>query len=161
MGGVTAVGVMHVAFSLGAVVYGVLALLRNGMISSDEQFGQFYLVATMLTCMTAFGLFRHAGLTTGHWLALLTLAMVFGAAVVGKSKILGGASLYVETIGYSATLLFHLISGAAEIATRLPLGAPLASSPLAPGLLMFNGALVLLFVLISALQVRMLSHGAD
>ena len=152
------IGGMHVIIGLVAIGYGVLALLRDGIISSNHRFGQLYLVATVLACMTAFGLFRN-GFGAGHWLAVLTLAVMFAAALIGKARLLGGASLYVETIGYSATLLFHLLSAATEIGTRLPLGAPWASGPMARGLLLLDAALVLLFLAVSGLQVRMLSQG--
>ena len=63
------------------------------------------------------------------------------------------ASIYVETIAYSLTFFFHLIPGITETSTRLPLGAPLVSSPEAPELQLASAILFLLFLAGATLQV--------
>jgi hypothetical protein len=68
--------------------------------------------------------------------------------------VLGRASLYVETLSYSITLVFHMIPAITETSTRLPLGAPRLASPEAPELKAATGVLLLLYIIGGALQVR-------
>jgi hypothetical protein len=76
--------------------------------------------------------------------------------VAGYTQLYGRFSRAVETVAYSATFLFHLIPGVTETTTRLPLGAPLLSSPEAPELKVVTGVLFLIFLVGAALQVRRL-----
>jgi len=56
-------------------------------------------------------------------------------------------------VGYSATLFFHMIPGLTETFTRLPLDAPLFSSPEDPALQQAVGACFIVFLAGAALQV--------
>src|ERR1700690_3440399 len=54
--GLTPLGIVHTAISLVAIVYGVIALLRYKEISPQNRAGQIYLIATLLTAVTALGI---------------------------------------------------------------------------------------------------------
>jgi hypothetical protein len=108
----------------------------------------------VLTCLTGFGIFQHGGFGAPHALGVMTLLVLALAAVAGRTSLLGRASPYVATVSYSLTFFFHLIPGTTETFTRLPVGAPLFSSPEDPALQKVVGTLFLLFLLGAALQVR-------
>ena len=152
--GLTTLGVIHTAISLVAVAAGVVALIRDREMSLRTRVGQVYVVTTILTCVTGFGIFQHGGFGRPHVLGIVTLAVLALAYAAGRFQLFGRASRYVETVGYSLTLFFHMIPGVTETSTRLPLGAPLAANPDVPGLQMTVGALFIVFLIGATLQVR-------
>lgn len=156
MFGLTSLGIFHTAIGLIAVAAGLIALIRDKEISPRNGLGKIYLITTIVTCVTAFGIFQHGGFGKGHVLSVLTLLTLVVAALAGYSGLFGRASRYVETVSYSATFLFHWIPAITETSTRLPPGAPLAASPEAAGLQAATGVLVTLFLIGAALQVRRL-----
>jgi uncharacterized membrane protein len=157
--GLTSLGVVHTAISLVAVAAGIVSLVRYREISPGNLTGQVYVVTTILTCLTGFGIFQHGGFGKPHALGIITLVVLGIVALAGSTKVFGRASRYVETIGYSATFLFHLIPGITETTTPLPLGAPLLSSPDAPELPVASGVLLVAFLIGAALQARRLHAG--
>jgi hypothetical protein len=100
-------------------------LVRDKEISAKNRVGKLYVITTVITCLTGFGIFQHGGFGKPHVLGIITLVVLGVAAVAGASRVFGRASRYVETVSYSATFFFHLIPGITETATRLPVGAPL------------------------------------
>ncbi|MGH8857581.1 MAG: hypothetical protein ACREXG_06080, partial [Polaromonas sp.] len=156
MFGLTPLGLFHTAISLIAVAAGLIAFFRDKEILARTMLGKVYIVTTVLTCLTGFGIFQHGGFGKAHVLGIVTLLVLLLAAVAGRSKLLGRASPYVETVSYSATFLFHLIPGITETSTRLPLGAPLLANAEAPELKAASGVLFVLFFIGAALQVRRL-----
>jgi uncharacterized membrane protein len=160
--GLTPLGTFHTAVSLIAVVVGFIALIRDKQISPRNMLGKIYVITTVITCLTGFGIFQHGGFGKPHILGIITLVVLGIAAVAGYSKVFGRASPYVETISYSATFLFHLIPAITETTTRLPLGAPLLPNADAPALQIASGVLFVLFLIGAALQVRALrAKGAN
>jgi hypothetical protein len=73
-----------------------------------------------------------------------------------KNDLFGNLSPFVITVGFSMTFFFHLVPAITETATRLPLDAPLASSPDDPNIQMAVGICFVLLVIGAALQVRKL-----
>ena len=73
MPGLTAFGLSHTAIGLIALIYGFIALVRDKEISPNNRRGQIYLVTTLITAVTALGIFRHGGFGPPHALAVLTL----------------------------------------------------------------------------------------
>ena len=159
MFGLTPLGVIHTAVSLVAVAAGVIAFLRDGRITPANTTGKVYVIATIVTCVTALFIFQHGGFGKPHALAIITLVVLGIAAVAGRSSLFGRASAYVETISYTATFLFHMIPAITETSTRLPLGAPLLPSADAPELKTATGVLLALFLLGVAWQVHRLRAG--
>jgi uncharacterized membrane protein len=157
--GLTQLGVVHTAISLIAVAAGAIALFREGKITPSNMLGKIYVITTVLTCLTGFGIFQHGGFGKAHVLGIITLVVLAVAAIAGYSNLFGRLSPYVETVGYSATFLFHMIPAITETTTRLPLGAPLLPSADAPALQAASGVLLVLFLMGAALQVRALRAG--
>lgn len=156
MFGLTSLGIVHTAISLVAVSAGVMAFFRYKEILDRTTLGKVYVVTTILTCLTGFGIFQHGGFGKPHALGIVTLMVLLLAAVAGRTRLLVRASPYVETVSYSATFLFHMIPAMTETSTRLPLGAPLLANAEAPELKTATAVLFALFLVGAALQVRRL-----
>ncbi len=156
MFGLTPLGVIHTAISLIAVAAGLIALIRDKEISPRNMLGKTYVIATVITCLTGFGIFQHGGFGKPHTLGIITLIVLAVAYVAGYTKLYGRLSPYIETVSYSATFLFHLIPGITETTTRLPLGAPLLPNADAPALQAATAVMGIAFLIGAALQVRRL-----
>jgi uncharacterized membrane protein len=152
--GLTTLGIVHTAISLVAVFCGFYALFRDKEISLKNRLGQTYVVTTLLTALTGFGIFQHGGFGPPHVLGVLTVLALAVGTVAATTALFGRASRYVQAISFTTTLLlFHMIPGFTESLTRLPPGAPLAASPEAP---LLKGILaVLLVVLLIALVLQL------
>lgn len=156
MFGLTPLGIVHTAISLVAVAAAIMAFFRYREIPAASSLGKLYIVTTILTCLTGFGIFQHGGFGKPHALGVLTLLVLVLAAVAGRTQLLGRASRHVEVVSYSATFFFHLIPAMTETTTRLPLDAPLLANAEAPELQAATGVLFVLIVIGAALQVRRL-----
>ena len=152
--GLTYLGVIHTAISLVAVAAAVIAFFRDREIIAASTLGKVYIWATVVTCLTGFGIFQHGGFGKPHALGIITLLVLGIAWVAGTTKVLGRASPYVETLGYSINFLFHMIPAITETSTRLPLGAPLLPNADAPELKAATGVLLLIYVIGAVLQAR-------
>jgi hypothetical protein len=153
--GLTSLGAFHTAISLAALVAAVLCYWRYGRIAPGSAAGKFYIVMTVASCVTGLGIFQHGGFGKPHALALITLGTLLVAAAAGAGWF-GRFAREVETVSYSATVLFHLIPGITETSTRLPPGAPLVANAEAPELVAATGVLLVLFVIGATVQVRRL-----
>ncbi len=156
MVGLTTLGVFHTAISLIAVAAGFIALVRDKEISWRNGVGKLYVITTVITCVTGFGIFQHGGFGKPHALGIVTLVALAVAGIAGYSRVFGRASRYVETVSYSATFFFHWIPAIAETTTRLPPGAPIFPNAEAPGLQAIDAVLLVLFLVGATLQVRRL-----
>ncbi|MGH8617025.1 MAG: hypothetical protein ACREUW_04990 [Burkholderiales bacterium] len=152
--GLTPLGTIHTLVGLVAVLAGIVALFRDKAISPRNGVGRLYIVTTVITCLTAFGIFQHGGFGKGHLLAILTLLMLGVAAVAGYTRLFGKLSTYIETVSYSMTFLFHWIPAITESSIRLPPSAPLVESVDSPRLQVVAAVLFILFVIGATLQVR-------
>ena len=152
--GLTTLGVFHTAIALVAVVCGFIALARDKEISPTNRLGQVYLISTLVTAVTALGIFQHGGFGPPHVLAVLTLVALAVGTVAASSQLFGRAARYVQAISYSSTMLFHMIPAVAESSTRLPPGAPLVASADAPVLRVIDLALLVAFLVGATLQGR-------
>jgi len=157
--GLTPLGAVHTLISLVALAAGVIALIRLREIPASHPLGRLYIWATVLSCLTGFGIFQHGGFGKPHALGVLTLLVLALAALAGRKRIFGSASRYVETIALSTTLFFHTIPGLTETFTRVPVGGPLFSGPDDPLLQKVVGVFFLLLVAGCVLQVRRLRAG--
>jgi uncharacterized membrane protein len=153
MFGLTPLGVVHTAFSLVAVAAGLVALVRAGRIVPATTLGRVYFWTTVITCITGFGIFQHGGFGKPHMLGIITLVVLAVAYAAGTTQWFGRASKYIEVVSYSLTFLFHWIPAITETSTRLPIGAPLLSSPDAPELQKATAVLLVLFLIGAALQI--------
>lgn len=159
MFGLTPFGVFHTAISLIAVATGSIALIRDGKISWDNLIGKIYVVTTVVTCLTGFGIFQHGGFGKPHALGVITL-VVLAVIFAAQNSAFKKYSPYVITVGYSLTFLFHVIPGITETASRLPADAPLASGPEDPNIKMAIGICFVIFLIGATWQARKIRKSA-
>lgn len=154
--GLTQLGIVHTAISLVAVAAGAIALVRDGRIASRNTLGRIYVITTVLTCLTGFGIFQHGGFGKPHALGVLTLLVLGVAAAAEYRGVFGRAAAHVATVAYSMTFFFHWIPAITETSTRLPPGRPLLPNAEAPELQVVTAVLFVLFLVGAFLQVRRL-----
>ena len=158
MFGLTSLGIFHTAISLIAVATGATALVRNGKISWENSLGKIYVITTVVTCLTGFGIFQHGGFGKPHALGVITL-VVLAVIFAAQNNAFKSYSAYVVTVGYSLTFFFHIIPGITETTSRLPADAPLTSGPDDPNIKMAIGICFVLFLIGAVLQVRKMRKG--
>src|SRR5258708_26324106 len=90
--GLTPLGVAHTVVSLIAVTTGLIALIRDREISPRNVVGKLYVIMTVLTCLTAFGIFQHGGFGQPHAQGILTLILLGGAYLAGYPQRYAGAT---------------------------------------------------------------------
>ena len=152
--GLSALGAVHTAIALVAVLSGFIMSLRFGRIGADLALGKTYIGCTALACLTSLGIFLHGGFNVAHSLALITLVVLSVAETAGRHRDTSRAATYVETLGFSTTLFFHMIPALNETFTRIPVGSPLFTGPDDPALQRVFGFVFLAYLLGIALQVR-------
>ncbi|GAB3257091.1 DUF2306 domain-containing protein [Chitinimonas naiadis] len=151
--GLTTLGAIHTAISLVAVAAALIAFIRDKQLVTNNTIGRVYIITTVLTCLTGFGIFQHGGFGKPHMLGIITL-VVLGVAFLASRGSFGQKSRYVEVVSYSLTFFFHMIPAVTETTTRLPLGAPLLPNAEAPELQTAAAVMFLVFLVGSVLQVR-------
>ena len=152
--GITEFGALHTAISLVAVSAGIVALIKDRMISLRSPVGRIYVIATVLTCATGFFIFHHGGFGKPRVLGIVTLTVLALSAAAGGQNLFGRASRYVEALGYTLTLFFHMIPAFTETGTRLPSGAPLFGSPDDPTLQKVIAVVFIVFAIGMVVQAR-------
>ena len=158
----TTTGIIHTAISLVAVSSGVISLILDKKISWTNNLGKIFVVTTILTCITGFGIYQHGGFGKAHVLGIITLLVQTLALIAGKvSKPFGKASVYVETVAFSFTFFLHLVPGITETLTRLPQETPIAASPEDPKVQAIIGISFILFLVVATLQVLKLKRKAS
>jgi hypothetical protein len=127
--------------------------VRHGSISLRTRVGGVYIVATVLTCVTGFGLFRTGAFGPAHAVGVLTLVILAFAVLVEKRALVGTVSRPIEVVSYTTTFFLHMIPAVNETTTRLPPSAPLASGPNDPLILVLVGIAFALYLVGATLQV--------
>jgi len=87
--GLTSLGVIHTAISLVALLSGIYALVRDHEITSANTLGKAYILTTVRTCITGFGIFQHGGFGKPHALGVLTLLVLAVTAIPGGRRRFG------------------------------------------------------------------------
>jgi uncharacterized membrane protein len=153
MYGLTQLGFVHTLFSLVAVGAGVVSIVLYGTISLRTRIGSVYIVATVLTCVTGFGIFRTGAFGPAHAVGVLTLVILAFAVLAEKRALVGTVPRPIEVVSYTTTLFLHMIPAINETTTRLPPSAPLAAGPNDPLILVLVGIAFALYIAGATLQV--------
>ena len=95
--------------------------------------------------MSALGIYNQGGFGIAHILAVLTLIAIAGGVIMEKVKLFGSFSKYFQALGYTSTLLFHMIPAITDFLRRLPVGDPFVDSLEDPLLINFLLAFLLIY----------------
>lgn len=153
----TLLGWFHTVLGAVALVTAFYTLFKYKMISLSNRSGKLYVLVTIVVAGSALGIYNQGGFGVAHWLAVLTLAAVSGGIIMEKLRLFGRFSIYFQALGYSSTLLFHMIPAITDFLRRLPLGDPFVDSFSDPLVVGFHKLFLLIFVVAMAVQLRWLS----
>lgn len=153
----TLLGWFHTILGVVALATAFYTLSKYKMISLSNKSGKLYVLVTIIVAGSALGIYNQGGFGIAHWLAVLTLVAVSGGMIMEKVKLFGRFSMYFQALGYSSTLLFHMIPAITDFLRRLPLGDPFIDSFEDPLLAVFYQAFMLIFVVGIVIQMRWLN----
>jgi uncharacterized membrane protein len=153
----TLLGWFHTIMGIGALVTAFYTLFKYKVISLETKSGKLYVLITIIVAGSALGIYNQGGFGIAHWLAVLTLVAASGGIIMEKFKWFGRFSMYFQALGYSSTLLFHMIPAITDFLRRLPLGDPFIDSFEDPLLAGFHQAFLLIFVVGIVVQFRWLN----
>jgi len=141
----TLLGWFHTVLGVGAVLSGFYAIYKYRVISMEVSSGRLYVYVTLLVAVSALGIYNQGGFGIAHILALLTLIAIAGGVIMEKTKPFGSFSKYFQALGYTSTLLFHMIPAITDFLRRLPVGDPFVDSLEDPLLINFLLAFLLIY----------------
>jgi len=144
---ITLLGWLHTLIAIIALVAGVFTLAKHKLILPENRSAQIYLICTFIAATTALMIYQHGGFGPAHGLAVLTLLALLFGWLVTKLAILEGVKDYLQALGFSSTLLFHMIPAITDGLLRLPVGAPILTDPHDPLLRQFYLLFLVLFVI--------------
>ena len=138
-------GWFHTILGIGAVVSGFYTLIKYRVVSLTHRSGKLYVLLTLIVAGTALGIYNQGGFGIAHNLAVLTLVALAGGVVMEKIRLFGSFSKYCQALGYSSTLLFHMIPAITDFLRRLPVGDPFIDTLEDPLLRQFHLAFLAIF----------------
>ncbi|MDG1986772.1 MAG: hypothetical protein P8J18_02230 [Halieaceae bacterium] len=142
----TMLGWFHTVLGAVAVLSGFYTLYLYRLISMKERSGRLYVNVTLLVAGSALGIYNQGGFGIAHMLAVLTLIALTAGVIMEKFEPFGSFSKYFQALGYSGTLLFHMIPAITDFLRRLPVGDPFVDSIEDPLLINFQLTFLLIFV---------------
>ncbi len=116
----SAFGFVHTAISLLPVGFGLYALIDKGRIDLATRAGRAYFITMLLGSATGFVIFAHGGLSIGHALTVMVVALLVASALAPRLAWLGRAAPYLQTLGFSTSYFLLLFFASTEGLTRLP-----------------------------------------
>ena len=142
----TLLGWFHTVLGILALLSGFYTLYKYRVISTAESSGRLYVLVTLLVAGSALGIYNQGGFGVAHVLAVLTLIALAGGYIMERLKRFGLFSKYFQALGYTSTLLFHMIPAITDFLRRLPVGDPFIDSFEDPLLLNFHTAFLLIYL---------------
>ena len=147
-------GWFHTVMGILALVTGAATLYTHKEITLQSRSGQIYLLTTLITAATALAIYQRGVFGPAHVLAVAALGALAVGVMAATLKPFGRWSRHVQAFCFSATLLFHFIPAVTDGLLRLPVGDPFLTSFDDPVMQMSHLALVVIFVIGVALQLR-------
>ena len=157
----TVLGWFHTILGILAVLSGFYTLYKYKIITTEKSSGRLYVLVTLLVAGSALGIYNQGGFGIAHVLAVLTLIALAGGYIMEKFKWFGSFSKYFQALGYTSTLLFHMIPAITDFLRRLPLGDPFIDSFEDPLLLNFHTAFLVIYLVGLVAQIVWLKRQAD
>jgi len=144
-------GIFHTVISILAIIVAFIALFRDGKIDPANSRGKWYVILTILTCLTSFGIRKTGHFTPAHGLSVLVLVIL--PVGIYAHRIFGRYGNAAQIVAMTVTLMLSFVPAITETLTRLPISNPIAASEDAPVVKMSNGILLLVFLLLLAFQL--------
>ena len=157
----TVLGWFHTILGILAVLSGFYTLYKYKIITTEESSGKLYVLVTLLVAGSALGIYNQGGFGIAHVLAVLTLIALAGGYFMEKFKWFGSFSKYFQALGYTSTLLFHMIPAITDFLRRLPVGDPFIDSFEDPLLLNFHTAFLVIYLVGLVAQIVWLKRQTD
>jgi uncharacterized membrane protein len=151
-------GWFHTAMGAFALMCGFYSLYRHKEILLSNRSGLLYVLATLITAVTAMMIFQRGTFGPGHALAILTLGALALGTIAARTRLFGKLSRYLQAISYSATLLFHMIPAITDGLLRLPVGDPVLNSIESPVLKALYAAFLVVYLIAVSMQLRRISR---
>ncbi len=157
----TVLGWFHTILGILAVLSGFYTLYKYKIITTEKSSGRLYVLVTLLVAGSALGIYNQGGFGIAHVLAVLTLIALAGGYIMEKFKWFGSFSKYFQALGYTSTLLFHMIPAITDFLRRLPVGDPFIDSFEDPLLLNFHTAFLMIYLVGLVTQMVWLKRQAN
>jgi hypothetical protein len=122
-------GIVHTAISIFALLAAVIALFRYGKIAPLTTAGRWYIILTILTCLTSLPIMKTGHFTVAHSVAIIILVLIPIGVYAKSLKFLGKGADYVQIIALSTTIFLSCVPAIVETLTRLPISKPIAAGP--------------------------------
>tara|TARA_B100000900_G_scaffold110959_1_gene92717 strand:- start:60 stop:539 length:480 start_codon:yes stop_codon:yes gene_type:complete len=143
----TLLGWFHTIFGVGALLSGFYSLFSYKIISIVNFSGRLYLCLTLVVAVSALGIYNQGSFGIAHVLAVLTLVALAGGFLMEQYKTFGIISKYFQALGYTSTLLFHMIPAMTDFLRRLPIGDPFIDSFEDPLLMNFHLSFLVVYLI--------------
>ena len=156
MFGITPLGWVHTLGSLPAIPAAVYLFGRHGRIVPRSRPGTVFFGAMLVGAVTVFPI-AHA--VASKVVALVTLGLLLLGYGVGRTRLFGRATRYIEVVSLSFTTFLLMLPTVSEILRRVPDGHPLAPDLNSPLLKFSQGGLLLLLLVGVTAQVLRLNKG--
>jgi hypothetical protein len=118
---------------------------RSRQINPANATGKWYVVLTVITCLTSFGILKTGHFTPAHVLGVLVLIVLLIG--IYAHRLFGRRGEMVQIIAMSLTLMLSFVPTITETLTRLPISSPIAAGPDASIVKMSNLGLLIVFLL--------------
>ena len=149
----TLLGWFHTVLGVLAVLSGFYTIYKYRVISFQESSGKLYILVTLIVAGSALGIYNQGGFGVAHVLAVLTLIALTGGYIMERYRWFGSFSKYFQALGYTSTLLFHMIPAITDFLRRLPVGDPFIDSFDDPLLLNFHFSFLVIYLIGITLQM--------
>jgi len=151
-------GWFHTVMGIAALVSGAMTLYRFKEISYRSRSGLVYLLATLITAVTALMIYQHGGFGVAHFMAVAALVALAVGLLAESLTLFGKWSRQIQAVSYSATILFHCLPAVTDGLLRLPVGNPVLSSIDDPIMKASHLALFVLFLIGVTFQLRWINR---
>jgi len=151
-------GWFHTVVGIAALVSGAMTLFRFKEISYRTRSGRVYLLATLVTAVTALLIYQHGGFGVAHVMAVAALVALAVGMLAESLTLFGKWSRQMQAVSFSATILFHCLPAVTDGLLRLPVGNPVLDSIDHPVMKTSHLALFVLFLIGVTFQVRWINR---
>jgi len=153
-GGISYIGWFHTILGTAAIIVGLYLLIKDRFIFMNTKLTNFYLLSTLLTCVSSLFLYAGTGsFNAAHLLSVITILAIFFALVLQRFNLFGFLTVYLKQLALTSTVFFSMLPTTAEVLQRLPPNDPFASSIEDPLVQSFYMAYVGIFGIFAIYQI--------